>query len=71
VRGRGLWAGVDVDPAVGTGRAVSEALAERGVLVKDTHGSTIRFSPPLVVTPEEIRFAVGALAEVVGARMST
>ena len=67
VRGRGLWAGVDVDPAVGTGRAVSEALAERGVLVKDTHGSTIRFSPPLVVTPDEIRFAVGALAEVVGA----
>ncbi len=65
VRGVGLWAGVDVDPAVGTGRAVSEALAARGVLVKDTHGATVRFSPPLVVTPDEIRFAVDALAEVV------
>jgi ornithine--oxo-acid transaminase len=65
VRGVGLWAGVDVDPALGTGRQVSEALAGRGVLVKDTHGSTIRFSPPLVVTREEIRFAVDTLAEVV------
>jgi ornithine--oxo-acid transaminase len=64
VRGAGLWAGVDVDPRLGSGRAVTEALARRGVLVKDTHGSTIRFSPPLVVTEDEIAFAVGALAEV-------
>jgi ornithine--oxo-acid transaminase len=61
VRGAGLWAGVDVDPRLGNGRAVSEALARRGVLVKDTHGSTVRFSPPLVVTEEEIGFAVDAL----------
>jgi ornithine--oxo-acid transaminase len=64
VRGTGLWAGVDVDPRLGSGRAVSEALARRGVLVKDTHGATIRFSPPLVVTEEEIGFAVDALGEV-------
>jgi ornithine--oxo-acid transaminase len=63
VRGAGLWAGVDVDPRVGSGRAVTEALARRGVLVKDTHGSTIRFSPPLVVTEDEIAFAVGALEQ--------
>jgi len=62
VRGVGLWAGVDVDPRLGSGRAVSEALARRGVLVKDTHGSTVRFSPPLVVTEDEIDFAVDALA---------
>jgi ornithine--oxo-acid transaminase len=62
VRSAGLWAGVDVDPRVGSGRAVSEALARRGVLVKDTHGSTVRFSPPLVVTEDEIDFAVDALA---------
>jgi ornithine--oxo-acid transaminase len=43
---------------------VSEALARRGVLVKDTHGATIRFSPPLVVTEDEIAFAVDALARV-------
>jgi len=64
VRGVGLWAGVDIDPRLGTGRAVSEALARRGVLVKDTHGSTIRFSPPLVITADEIRFAVDALGGV-------
>jgi ornithine--oxo-acid transaminase len=61
VRAAGLWAGVDVDPRLGSGRAVSEALARRGVLVKDTHGSTVRFSPPLVVTEDEIGFAVDAL----------
>src|SRR4051812_21822822 len=36
VRTRGLWAGVDIDPAVGTGRVVCEALMARGVLAKDT-----------------------------------
>lgn len=64
VRGLGLWAGVDIDPRLGTGRLVGERLADRGVLVKDTHGATIRFSPPLVVTAEEIEFAVDALAGV-------
>jgi ornithine--oxo-acid transaminase len=63
VRGVGLWAGVDVDPRLGTGRAVSEALAARGVLVKDTHGSTVRLSPPLVVTEAELDTAVDALAD--------
>jgi ornithine--oxo-acid transaminase len=64
VRGAGLWAGVDVDPRRGTGRAISEALAERGVLVKDTHGSTIRISPPLVVTHAELDVVVDALGDV-------
>ena len=64
VRGVGLWAGVDVDPGRGTGRAVSEALAARGVLVKDTHGATIRISPPLVVTHDELDLAVDALGDV-------
>ncbi len=64
VRVRGLWAGVDLDPAVGTGRQVSERLAERGVLVKDTHGSTIRFAPPLVVQPDELDWAIDQLAAV-------
>ncbi|MBV9920543.1 MAG: aminotransferase class III-fold pyridoxal phosphate-dependent enzyme, partial [Pseudonocardia sp.] len=64
VRGVGLWAGVDVDPRRGTGRAISEALAERGVLVKDTHGSTIRISPPLVVTRAELDAVVDALCDV-------
>ncbi len=64
VRGVGLWAGIDIDPQLGTGRTVSEELARHGVLVKDTHGSTIRLSPPLVVTEDELGFAVDALADV-------
>jgi ornithine--oxo-acid transaminase len=64
VRGRGLWAGVDIDPALMTGRQASERLAERGVLVKDTHGSTIRLAPPLVVEPEELDWAVEQLAAI-------
>jgi len=64
VRGLGLWAGIDIDPAIGTGRQVSERLMERGVLVKDTHGSTIRIAPPLVITADEIEFAVEQLAAV-------
>jgi len=63
-RARGLWAGVDVDPALGTGREVSERLMREGVLVKDTHGSTIRLAPPLTVTGEELRGALGTLEKV-------
>ncbi|ABM12121.1 MULTISPECIES: ornithine--oxo-acid transaminase [Mycolicibacterium] len=66
VRGRGLWAGVDIDPAHGTGKQVSLRLAERGVLVKDTHGSTLRFAPPLVITADEIDWAIDRFAEVLG-----
>jgi ornithine--oxo-acid transaminase len=62
-RSRGLWAGVDIDPALASGRAVSEALMQRGVLAKDTHGSTIRLAPPLVVTEADVDFAVDALQD--------
>ncbi|MDQ7907173.1 ornithine--oxo-acid transaminase [Phytohabitans sp. ZYX-F-186] len=64
VRGRGLWAGIDIDPALMTGRAACERLAERGVLAKDTHGSTIRLAPPLVVEPAELDWAVEQLAAI-------
>ncbi|BCB81755.1 ornithine--oxo-acid transaminase [Phytohabitans flavus] len=64
VRGRGLWAGIDIDPALMTGRAACERLAERGVLAKDTHGSTIRLAPPLVVEPAELTWAVEQLAAI-------
>ena len=65
VRTRGLWAGVDIDPAVGTGRMVCEALMARGVLAKDTHGSTIRLAPPLVVSAEDLAWGLDQLADVV------
>ncbi|MFE7845832.1 ornithine--oxo-acid transaminase [Microbacterium sp. NPDC057407] len=61
VRVAGLWAGVDIDPAVGTGREVAERLIARGVLVKDTHGHTIRIAPPLVVRATELDWAIEQL----------
>jgi ornithine--oxo-acid transaminase len=70
VRGAGLWAGIDVDPALGDGRAVCEALAARGVLAKDTHGSTVRLAPPLIIAEDDLAFALdqfeGALADLAG-----
>ena len=65
IRVHGLWAGVDLDPALGTGRDLCEALARRGVLAKDTHGSTIRISPPLTVSEEDLAWGLDRLAEAV------
>ncbi|MEW1952324.1 ornithine--oxo-acid transaminase [Terrabacter sp. NPDC080008] len=64
VRCRGLWAGVDIEPGLMTGREASHRLLEQGVLVKDTHGSTIRIAPPLVVTEVEIGIILDALRAV-------
>jgi ornithine--oxo-acid transaminase len=64
VRVRGLWAGIDIDPSRGTGRMICERLADHGVLAKDTHGSTIRLAPPLIVTVDEIDCVVDVLAKV-------
>ncbi|MFM9694472.1 ornithine--oxo-acid transaminase [Streptomyces europaeiscabiei] len=65
-RARGLWAGVDIDPAIGTGREISHRLMAAGILVKDTHGSTIRLAPPLTITGTELRSALGTLGEILG-----
>ncbi len=64
VRGAGLWAGIDIDPALATGRQVCELLMERGLLAKDTHGSTIRLAPPIVVDPHDLDWAVDQLEAV-------
>jgi ornithine--oxo-acid transaminase len=62
VRGRGLWAGIDVDPALATGRQLAERLEHVGLLVKDTHGSTVRLSPPLVIEPDEVDWLLDRFA---------
>jgi ornithine--oxo-acid transaminase len=67
VRGLGLWAGVDIDPALATGKEMGVRLAARGVLVKDTHRSTLRVAPPLVITRQEIDWAVDQFAAVLSA----
>nr|WSX81924.1 ornithine--oxo-acid transaminase [Streptomyces sp. NBC_00899] len=64
VRGRGLWAGLDIPPARGTGRSVSEALLGRGVLAKDTHTSTIRLAPPLVISKDDLDWSLTQLRAV-------
>ncbi|MEU6505536.1 ornithine--oxo-acid transaminase [Streptomyces sp. NPDC046942] len=66
VRGRGLWAGLDVAPGLGTGRQVAERLRERGVLAKESHGATIRLSPPLVVSEQDLAWGLEQLRAVLG-----
>ncbi len=62
VRGRGLWAGVEF--ASLPGREACELLAECGILVKDTHGSTIRLAPPLMIEEEDLDWALDCIAEI-------
>jgi ornithine--oxo-acid transaminase len=61
IRGRGLFVGVEIDPAFASARQVCEALAGRGVLTKDTHGTVVRLAPALVIERGEIDFAVDAI----------
>jgi ornithine--oxo-acid transaminase len=63
VRSRGLWAGIDVDPTIMSGKELCYRMADRGVLAKDTHGSTIRLAPPIVATDDEIRMMVGVIKD--------
>jgi ornithine--oxo-acid transaminase len=70
VRGVGLWAGIDIDPKLGTGRDVCEALLKRGVLAKDTHGSTIRLAPPIVVSKKDLDWGLDQLELVLRERVA-
>jgi ornithine--oxo-acid transaminase len=65
VRGRGLWIGIDLDPAVGTARDICERLMDRGVLAKDTHESTVRLAPPLCVSREDLGWALEQIVDVI------
>ena len=58
VRTRGLWAGVDIDPALGTARQICERMMAAGVLAKDTHGQTVRFAPPIVIAEADLQHAM-------------
>jgi ornithine aminotransferase len=65
VRGRGLWVGVDVDPAHATARELVERMAARGVLSKETHETVIRFAPPLTISKALIDRAVEVFRQTV------
>ncbi|MCL7454146.1 MAG: ornithine--oxo-acid transaminase [Anaerolineae bacterium] len=64
IRGKGLWIGIVLKPEAGGARRFSEALMEYGLLCKDTHGNVIRLAPPLVITRDEIDWAVERLEKV-------
>ncbi|MGY5134594.1 aminotransferase class III-fold pyridoxal phosphate-dependent enzyme, partial [Streptomyces nigrescens] len=70
VRSRGLWSGIDIDPQLMSGREACERLLARGILAKDTHGSTIRLAPPLVIAADELDWMTEQLAEVLAAPRS-
>jgi ornithine--oxo-acid transaminase len=64
IRGRGLFVGIEVDPAVCSARSLCEALMARGLLSKETHETVIRLAPPLIISREEIDWAVARIREV-------
>jgi len=65
VRGRGLWAAVDLSEQMPTGRQVCELLLAEGVLAKDTHGQTVRLAPPLVISEPDLDWGLERLDAVV------
>src|SRR5512136_2655983 len=64
VRGKGLWIGVELRPEAGGARRFCEELQRQGLLCKETHFNIIRFAPPLVITREEIDWALERIAKV-------
>ena len=64
VRGRGLWAGVEIAPGGLTAREVSEELMRRGVLCKETHDTTLRIAPPLMISQADLDLGVDTITEV-------
>jgi ornithine--oxo-acid transaminase len=65
VRGRGLWAGAEIDARFGDARMACERLLTKGVLSKETHDTVIRLAPPLVIAREDLDWALDRFEEVV------
>jgi ornithine--oxo-acid transaminase len=64
VRGRGLWAGAEIDPAIASARETCERLLEKGVLSKETHHTVVRLAPPLVIPRADLDWALDRFEEV-------
>jgi ornithine--oxo-acid transaminase len=64
VRGRGLWAGAEIDPAIAGARESCERLLAKGVLSKETHHTVVRLAPPLVIAREDLDWALDRFEEV-------
>jgi ornithine--oxo-acid transaminase len=65
VRGRGLWAGAEINPEIATAREACERLLAKGVLSKETHHTVVRLAPPLNIARADLDFALDRIEEVV------
>jgi ornithine--oxo-acid transaminase len=65
VRGRGLWAGAEIEATVGSAREVCERLLAKGVLSKETHRTVVRLAPPLVIGRDDLDWALDQFEAVV------
>ncbi|HJE01669.1 ornithine--oxo-acid transaminase [Staphylococcus auricularis] len=61
VRGRGLFIGIELNE---NARPYCEALKDQGLLCKETHDTVIRFAPPLIISKEELDFAIDKVKNV-------
>jgi ornithine--oxo-acid transaminase len=64
VRGRGLWAGAEIDPAIAGAREACERLLAKGVLSKETHRTVVRLAPPLVIARDDLDWALDRFEDV-------
>lgn len=64
IRGKGLFVGLEIDPAKGSAREVVERLMQKGLLSKETHETVVRLAPPLSISRDELRWAVARIGEV-------
>jgi len=64
IRGRGLWVGIEFHKSAGVARKYCEQLMQMGMLCKDTHEQTMRLAPPLVITKDELDWALERLEKV-------
>jgi len=64
LRGKGLFIGIEIDPAYASARNVCKALMKRGLLSKETHETVVRLAPPLIISKAEIDWAVTQIREV-------
>jgi len=65
IRGRGLWAGAEINPAYATAREACERLLAKGVLSKETHDTVVRLAPPLIIAREDLDWALDRFKEVI------
>ena len=66
IRGRGLWVGIEFNTSAGKARPYCEKLMQLGMLCKDTHEQTMRLAPPLVISKDELDWALERLEKVLG-----